>query len=248
MVAKPRNSSGFSLVEILIALVLAGLVSTAIYKVYISQNKSYAVQEHITEMHQNLRTAMSMLKQEIRMAGYDPARNASAGISSAGADTIQFSMDISGGDTDGIDNDADGSVDEADEAAFSDGVILAGAGENITYVHYDSDSPADGVNDALGRNAGGGIQLLAENIDALNFVYLDASGSVLATPVADPANIRTVQITLVARAEFSDPDYTNSTQYQNQNPAGAQVIYAAPGDGFRRQRLTTQIRCRNLGL
>ena len=149
MVAKPRNSSGFSLVEILIALVLAGLVSTAIYKVYISQNKSYAVQEHITEMHQNLRVAISMMKQEIRMAGYDPARNASAGISSAGADTMQFSMDISGGDTDGIDNDVDGSVDEADEAAFSDGAILADDGENITYVHYDSDSPVDGVNDAL---------------------------------------------------------------------------------------------------
>ena len=220
-----RSSSGFSLVEILIALLLAGLVSAAIYKVYISQNKSYAVQAQVAEMHQNLRAAMFMMTKEIRMAGYDPLREANAEIYNAADNTIQFTMDIVG-----------------------DGAIVVGDGEDITYVHYDSDMPADGVNDALGRNAGGGIQLLAENIDALNFVYLDADGNTLVTPVANPESIRTVQITLVARADFRDSDYTNSNQYRNQNPAGTQIVYTAPGDGYRRKRLTTQIRCRNLGL
>ena len=217
-----RNSSGFSLVEILIALLLAGSVSAAIYNVYISQNKSYAVQEQVAEMHQNLRAAMFMMTKEIRMAGYDPSREANAGIATGAGNTIQFTMDIVG-----------------------DGAIVVGDSEDITYVHYDSDG--DGNKDALGRNPGGGIQLLAENIDAINFVYLDANGNTLPTPVANPESIRTVQITLVARADFRDPDFTNNTVYENQRGDIILDMSAAP-DNFRRKRLTTQIRCRNLGL
>ncbi len=239
-----RNSSGFSLAEVLIALLLTGVVSTAIYQVYISQNKSYVAHEQVAEMHQNLRAAMYMMTREIRMAGHDPTQDASAGISNAGANTIRFTMDIAGGDSDSIDNDADGLFDEPDEATFGDGAIVAGDGEDITYVHYDSDSPADGVPDALGRDTGGGIQLLADNIDALDFVYLDADGNV----AANVAEIRAVQITLVARADFRDPEYINNTVYQNQRPGATDTIYTAPGDGYRRKRLTTQIRCRNLGL
>ena len=59
-----RKRSGFTLVELLVALALAGLVSAAIYNIYISQNKSYAVQERVAEMQQNLRVAMYMMKRE----------------------------------------------------------------------------------------------------------------------------------------------------------------------------------------
>ena len=75
-------------------------------------------------------------------------------------------------------------------------------------------------------------------------MYLDAAGNV----TANVASIRGVQITLVARVNFRDPDYINNNVYQNQNPDGPENIYTAPGDGYRRKRLTTQIRCRNLGL
>jgi len=119
-------------------------------------------------------------------------------------------------------------------------------GENISYVRYDSDG--DGNDDALGRNTGSGIQLLAEHIDALDFIYLDGEGAVLPAPVANPASIRTVQITLVARADFRDPEYSNHNVYRNQKPGETDIIFAAPGDRYRRKRLTTQIRCRNLGL
>jgi len=223
MYGKLRTSCGFSLVEILIALLLAGSVSAAIYKVYISQSKSYVVQERVAEMHQNLRAAMFMMTREIRMAGYDPTGDAPAGISTADQNTIQFSMDVT-----------------------EDGAIVPADGESITYVRYDSDG--DGNADALGRNAGGGIQLLAENIDALDFIYLDGGGAVLPTPVANPASIRTVQITLVARADFRDPEYSNHNVYRNQKPVDPEVIYVSPGDSYRRKQLTTQIRCRNLGL
>ncbi len=223
MDVKLEDSRGFSLTEILVALLLASLLSTGIYKVYISQNKSYVVQERVAEMHQNLRAAMFMMTREIRMAGYDPTGEAGAEISTADQNNIQFSMDVT-----------------------EDGAILPADGENITYVLYDSDG--DGNADALGRNTGGGLQLLAENIDALDFIYLDGGGAVLPTPVGNPASIRTVQITLVARADFSDPEYSNHSVYRNQKPGVTDIIFAAPGDRYRRKRLTTQIRCRNLGL
>ena len=47
MTRSARKSCGFTLVEILIAFFLTAVVSTAIYKVYISQNKSHAVQERV---------------------------------------------------------------------------------------------------------------------------------------------------------------------------------------------------------
>jgi type IV pilus assembly protein PilW len=111
------------------------------------------------------------------------------------------------------------------------------ADEDITYSLSDSDG--DGDND-LERNG----NLIAENIDALNFAYLDESGTVLATPVASLEDIRSVQITLVARTGRADPGYTNTAAYANQQ--GTEIL-PAQNDSFRRRRLTAQLKCRNLG-
>ena len=126
--------------------------------------------------------------------------------------------------------------------------------EHMIYTHYDTD--ANGTSDALGRddvNSGAGNQLLAENIDELNFVYLDGSRNALndMTTSVDPAvlpDIRSIQVTMVARSGVIDSDYTNNETYQNQNPGGSEVIYTSAGDNFRRRLLSTEIKCRNLGL
>ena len=225
MLAKLKEHSGVTLVELLVALTLVGIVTGAIYNVYILHNKSYAVQDRVVDMQRNFRSALNMLSSDIRMAGYNRLRVAGIGFLSASANQLQFTMDITGGDGDGLDNDMDGVTDENGE---SDGDALD-VNENITY-------QLSGSN--LLRNA----KVIAGNIDALNFVYLDASGS----PTANLADIRTVQITLVARTDFVDRDYTNNNVYQNQNPTGPETIYTAPGDNFRRKRITLEVKCRNL--
>jgi len=111
------------------------------------------------------------------------------------------------------------------------------ADEDITYCLSDSDG--DGDND-LERNG----NLIAENIDALDFVYLDEDGTVLATPVANLEDIRSVQITLVAKTGRGDPGYTNTAAYANQQ--GTEIL-PAQNDSFRSKRLTAQVKCRNLG-
>ena len=239
--------SGFTLTEVLVSLVIAGVVMGAVYSAYYSQQKSYRNQEQAAAMQQNLRAAMLSVERALRMAGCDPTGTANAGVVTASAGSIRITLDTTGGGSDGVDNDGDGSTDEADEVDLSDG-DTNDAGEDVTFSLYDSGG--DGDND-LGRKVGAGTnQPVAENIDGLNFVYLDANNGVLdddgnGNVIASIAAIRSVQITLVARAERPDPQYTDANNYEN---AQGTVIISAPNDNFRRRRLAKQIQCRNLGL
>ena len=67
MFAQITDSRGVTLPELLVGLVLFGLVSSAIYNVYLSHNKSYVTQDQGVEMQQNLRAALFMMAREIRM-------------------------------------------------------------------------------------------------------------------------------------------------------------------------------------
>jgi type IV pilus assembly protein PilW len=230
---------GFTLTELLVAMGISGIVMVSTYSVYHSHQKSYVVQEQVVAMQQNLRAAMYFMEREIRMAGCDPTQSAAAGIATAEWNSIRVTSDIH----DGVDNDGDGTVDEDDEVGNADGVIDPTNGnEDITYSLSDSDG--DGYND-LERN---GI-LIAENIDALNFVYLNAVGTPLdddgdGNVIANIPNIRSIQITIVARTGRDDTGYTNTAAYANQQGT---VILLAQNDSFRRRRLTAQLKCRNLG-
>ena len=216
-----KDQSGIGLIEILTALALTGMLTGAIYSVYILQNRCFTIQNEVVEMNQNLRAGMFMMERELRMAGYDPTAKidppgAGAGIVIANGDSVEFTADLDG----------DGDTDEDNE--------------HVTYSLFDANG--DGIND-LGRDAsdGNGDQAVAENVDALDLVYLDENDA--ETAITD--DIRSIQVTLVVRTGRLDPNFTNSTTYQNQL---GETIYTAPDDNYRRKALNTQIRCRNLGL
>jgi type IV pilus assembly protein PilW len=235
-----KKSAGFTLVELLVAIALLGVVMGAIYSIFNSQRKSYLAQEQITEMQQNLRVAMYMMTREIRMAGHDPSRGAGAAIITAAANQIRFTMDITGGEADGVDNDGNGAIDEVGEG---DGDVTD-LNEDIAYLLADADG--DGDTDLVRNDQSiGNNRLVAANIEALDFVYLAADRTTLATPVATPAAIRSIQVSVVARADRGDPGYTNSNTYQNQQ---GDDIFTAAGDSFRRKLLTIELKCRNIGL
>jgi type IV pilus assembly protein PilW len=153
---------GFTIVELLVAMGMATIVVAALYSTFKSQQDSYVSQEVVAEMQQNLRAALYMMARDIRIAGYDPSELADAGILRAGPNSINFTFDIN----DGIDNDADGTVDEIDEPIINDGDVTD-ANENITY----SLDTTDAENPRLVRNAGGGDQPVADYIDAVGFAY-----------------------------------------------------------------------------
>jgi type IV pilus assembly protein PilW len=208
------KKDGFTLLELLITMAISGLVMTGIYSVYNSQQTTYNSLMQSVEMQQNLRAGMLMLVNEVRMAGYDPTGDANARLVNIDSDTITFTMDLDG-----------------------DG-MLAGSGENITYLIY---TASDG-RQKLGRQNPTVSQAVAENFDALNFVYLDADGNVTATASA----VRSIQVAMVAKTDrVAVGGFLNTTTYNNLQ---GNAIFTAGGDTFRRIRSATQVKCRNLGL
>jgi type IV pilus assembly protein PilW len=217
-----RSEKGFTLVELLVAMAIMSVVMGGVYSAYYSQQRSYIVQEQVAEMQQNLRGAMYFMSKEVRMAGCNPTGSADAGIESdSGSNTIHFTMDVRGQD---IDDPPNGATNNPNE--------------NITYALADING--DG-NMEIVRDTGSGQRMVAENIDALDFVYLDKDGVV----TGDTLRIRSVQITLVARTGHADRGYRDTTEYRNLQGV---PILGAPNDNFRRKRLATNIKCRNLGL
>ena len=243
------NQRGFTLVELLVALAVAGIVMSAVYLMYQSQLQTNATQMAVVEMNQHARAALMLLEREIRVAGVDPTGNAYAGFVITNPNEIQFTMDSGGGATDGIDNDKDGQTDEGDEWYDAD---LDDPNENIRYRLWadggvDCDADNNGIADSfpcsLCRDTGGGLQRVADNVQALNFVYLDNAGD----PTVTAADIRAVQVTLVVRSD--NPvlmrDQTDRTVYTNLQGT---TILPAQNDTIRRIMLSTEIRVRNTGI
>jgi len=218
-----HNRDGFSLIELLVAVALSVIIMAAIYSTYYSQQKSFIVQEQLAAMQQNLRAAMFYMEREIRMAGCDPTRTAGAGVTTADATSLRFTEDIDG-----------------------DTVLVS-----ITYSLY---TDTDGIQ-KLGRNTGGGAIPVADNIEVIDFVYLDGASppNVLNDPGTNnvlPAkipDIRAVQVTVVARTGREDLTYTDTTAYYNQHDL-VNPILPAQNDPYRRKALSSNIKCRNLGL
>lgn len=247
-----RHEKGFTLVELLVAMAVAGVVMAGIYSAYYSQQKSSITQSQVAAMQQNLRASMHLMEREIRLAGHDPTNDSGAGIVATNANSINFTLDIH----DSADNDGDGITDEPDEEGNGDGDVNE-ANENITYQLLDPDG--DGVFDLFRTDAVAGNQLLAENIDAVDFIYFDGrlfdgvdndgDGTTdeddEATPVANAADVRAVDITLVARTRRGDRGYTDTEVFSNQLGT---VIWGPGGDNNRRRALSTRVTCRNLGL
>ena len=224
---KFRNpNQGFTIIELLIAMVVALLALGTIYSTFLNQHKSYVVQEETAVMNQNLRIALFYMQREIRMAGCDPTGNADARIIKANATSINFTEDVRG---DFDESDPDGDTDDANE--------------DIAYCLKANN---------LVKNTGGGNQMVVQNIDALDFVYLDGSSppSVLNPKGSDVSEenldqIRSVEVTMVARTDRTTLASPNNNAYFNQR--GWQIL-EPQNDNFSRRRLTVWIKCRNLGL
>jgi type IV pilus assembly protein PilW len=240
MPASYRNAQGFTLVELMVSIGLAAVVMAGIYTAYRAQAASYLAQESVVDMMQNGRTAMFYLQREIRMSGFDPRRTADAGFvanfaspySGSGAATNSSSIAFT------ADDDEDGAIDptSAEMIAFR----LDGSNRLQRFMI----DPG---------TLSGGWETLAENIDVLDFVYLDGADppNVLAPPLsaAQLAAIRSVQVTVVARTGQNPSPLTKAKAdrqvYRNQQDA---VLLNPGGDNFTRTVLSAQILCRNLGL
>jgi len=143
-----NNERGFTIIELVVGLAISLILLGVAVKIFLVQQRSYNVQEQLSEMQQNIRSAMDIIVRETKMAGYNPT---GAGFNGITYDTFQLQIlaDLTG----------DGNTDDPNE--------------NIIYKYY----PSPDFQIKRKESTGGGFQPLAENITAFDFDYYDASGT-----------------------------------------------------------------------
>jgi type IV pilus assembly protein PilW len=248
---KGNSRSGFSLVELLVAMAITGVVMAAVFKIYTTQQDSYVLQEQVAEMQQNGRTAKYVMTREIRMVGYDPTGLAGAGFISAGGNIIHFTMDIT--DEDGTitvpGDDITYSLSADKELMRNDGANNQPVVENVEAVGfaYAFDNDGDG---SLDTDAGqviwavdnGGIWFDLDENDDGSITAADAPAGESTGIVVNLADIRAVKMWILARTGREDRAFVDTSTYV----VGNQRVPANAGSRY--HLLTTTVKCRNMAL
>lgn len=233
-----KNKNGFTLIEIMVSMVISSLVIAGIYGVYTIQQRSYTVQEQVTEMQQKIRSAIDFMMTEMRSAGYSPGdpydekdvcKNAE--IKTMTSDNFVFEYC---------------KIEKTGASSYTAERMKS------TYLMYDTNS--DNIKDALYVQHGDDSstkRALVEGVDAVEFRYLDKNGAV----AAKPGDIRVVQISLLVRASNPDPRYTDTIKYVPASKAADWDINGSvantgnpANDNFHRMLLITSVKLRNMGL
>ncbi len=275
MKAIPNNPKGFTLLEMIAAMAAGLAVMASIYSAYINHQRSHVTQQLVVDMQQNARAAISLMKREIRMLGYDPAA------------------------TDGVDNDVNSTIDDETSGAGiitaeyddSSGISIMRFSADLNYdwnVVGDEDITYTLVGTELQRNG----QIVAYDIEAAGFAYAfdddddgvldqsgggniiwavdsnlgdakldnlldtnddgiidenDTEGGANMAGQVDIDRIRAVRIWLLARTRQPIKGHTDNQTYA----VGAVHRGPADGDwdpGRKRMLLTTTVYCRNMGI
>ena len=179
-----NRENGFSLIELLFAMGIFMIILAAITSAFISQRKSYDVQEQIAEMTQGARSAMDMLSTEIRLAGYR-LPDAEFGMPYS-TSQLQLFADLNG-DGDTLDPD-----------------------ENIIYT-YDGTNLRINRKDFNTEDV---AYPFTENIEEFSFTYFEGDGVTEVTSTDDDGKIRQIEIKIVAQTSEADPDYSSNSGYR----------------------------------
>lgn len=229
---------GFTLVELMIALFISGLVMAAVVSVYIAQTRKYSELDDVANIQQGLRGVLVLLPMDIRLAGCDPTESAVPGIVAATRTLFQFTRDIGGSSVNA--NSGDGDVNDPNENIMFG---LAAGNDTDNNGIVDNGGLDWSSTGSIGRATGGGVlHPLADNIEALEFNYILDDGTTSLAP-AIPNKIREVQISLLARATNIATGFVNTRTYTT----ASGVVWDPPNDNFRRRMVVTSIQLRNMG-
>lgn len=143
-----QDNRGLTLIELMIVLALSLVLMGAVYLAFHAQQVSGNEQQQVASVQQDLRAVMLAIEKDLRNAGCDPLFVNTPTNTIFGIQTplANDSLTVS------YDLDADGTLD---------------TGEQITY------ALVDGV---LQRTSGPATITLADNIEQLEFTYLDIDG------------------------------------------------------------------------
>jgi prepilin-type N-terminal cleavage/methylation domain-containing protein len=202
--AANSNSTGVTLIELLVALVILGLAAGAIYRLFVAQNRAFGVQDQVVEIQQNIRLAEAVLARQLRMAGYDDDNTPTVNVTKA-----VFPGDYTSA-----------MRDDAVTIQYEDIVLVPGTGgipfiKTVTFLKNPNKQLEQQVykNGVLHATTSG---VLLENVKALNFTYgidTNLDGAVdqwvsASTAAALPTDARIISIafTLTTNPDPTKPD------------------------------------------
>lgn len=237
-----KKDAGFTLVELMMALALGGILMAAVMTSFRSQHDVYLAQDEVVTMQQNARVALDTLASEIRMAGYNPRNATNAGIVTATISRFGF----------GLDRNENGTITSNPVTDPNELLIYGFSAADDA----NGDGVADGVSAPLRRNTGtatgaggSGFQPVAENLRVIDFRYLNEHGA----QTADLTEIRAIKVSLMVLVAQPDP---RAPSVITNKPTGQDPDTGLNWDdpkwnplpGYRSLYLTTTVQCRNLGL
>jgi prepilin-type N-terminal cleavage/methylation domain-containing protein len=217
-----KHCRGFTLVEVLVALGLAGVVLAILVGFFSNVARTSTVQNAVAAAQQTARIGLDFMVQEIRMTGLDPLKTAGAGIEeiTAAGDKLRFTIDrcnlAIGGGANCANPTPDGDVDDITERVTFQYVPADRVINRILYESTGNQAAEALIEEVIPNPLG------ADGNPIPFFTFLDGNG----TRVTDNnlrADIRTVIVTLTVR-----------------EPAGAQGMVA--------RTYSSRVRLRNLGL
>jgi prepilin-type N-terminal cleavage/methylation domain-containing protein len=169
---------GTSLVELLIAMALFGVIMAAVTSAYTLQRHTLAVQEQVNLMTAQAQVAMDLLSREVRSAGTNPFGVALTAVT---YDVNQLRLQS--------DHNGDGDILDTDE--------------DVIYRF-------DAANRRILRDSGTGNEVMADNIELLQWTYLDKAGN----PTMISADIKQLDMTIRSRTARPDRRYTPNGGYR----------------------------------
>jgi len=213
------GQSGMTLVEILVAMAISGLIAGAIYSVFHTHHRIAVRQSQASLMQQELLSAISAIAQELRMCGFSARWSPGFGFSHRpGTDAPDYGRATTGTAVYCTqDWNADGNINESGSGSLRE---HAGFRLNVA-----NDGSAKMVPDHVLRKYDTGAvrwQPLSTNIGDLRFTYFTANGEIISDPHAHTRDIHGVRVAITA---IPDPSHA--------------------GLGIGNQTLSTMVWCRN---
>lgn len=85
------KSKGFTLVELVLALLITSILTIILYSTFSNEIKTYVSQKKINSLKNNMNLTLHFIERDLRMAGFDPLGNANVGFERVDTDMMVFS-------------------------------------------------------------------------------------------------------------------------------------------------------------
>jgi type IV pilus assembly protein PilW len=181
------SHSGFTLVEVLLALAISGIVGIALYGVYNMFFRQSNIQDMVLEAQQNARAALNIMERELLNAGYFVGSEEA--LSEATATSIEFVY------TDPSDTTVSTTSGKRLKVRYA---TITESG--VTYLTRKEVNITDGIT--------GSTRKIIDYVSSFTITYYDIDGNTIATPITstdDRKDVRFVTIELTTRTKENIP-------------------------------------------